>query len=180
MALAMAFPSARLPSESALTAIGRPLASSFALRTIGGFRLLLSASTWRGYRGAKRRERHESCQVCNLLCIDRANCLRVSCAAPSVPYSDILPGGGVGIARRSQCYQLSVADPYRHQESQFEYYEPAYLHRPTMSGRWPLAVFILLDVGYGVGLCYNYLPNGVAFFAVQAALYAFIWWARRP
>jgi hypothetical protein len=71
------------------------------------------------------------------------------------------------------------SDPYRHQELQFEYYEPASMHRPMMSGPWPLVVFVALDVWYGVWLCLDYWMNGAAFFGLQALLLAFVWWSRR-
>lgn len=72
-----------------------------------------------------------------------------------------------------------MSDPYRHQELQVEYYEPAHMHRPTMSGTWPLVAFASLDVWYGAWLCIDYLPNGIGFFGLQLGLMAFIWWARR-
>ena len=37
-----------------------------------------------------------------------------------------------------------MTDPYRHQELQFEYYEPARMHRPMMSKWIWLAVFVAL------------------------------------
>ena len=76
---------------------------------------------------------------------------------------------------------MSGQDPYRHQEMQFEYYEPARLHRSKMLGSGPISllVFIGLIESYGVFLCLDYLPNGLAFFGVQAALVALALWSRR-
>ena len=76
---------------------------------------------------------------------------------------------------------MSAQDPYRHQEMQLDYYEPARLYRPKMLGSGPISllVFLGLDASYGVFLCLDYLPNGLAFFGVQAALVALALWSRR-
>ena len=74
----------------------------------------------------------------------------------------------------SPSVRLDGANPYRHQEFQFDYYEPARMHRPMMSGRWPVVVMAFLDVWYGVWLWIDYPLNGATFFASQIALALFI------
>ena len=46
-----------------------------------------------------------------------------------------------------------MTDPYRHQELQFDYYEPARMHRPIMSSPfWTVLFVALVSLPVGLGL----------------------------
>lgn len=68
-----------------------------------------------------------------------------------------------------------MTDPYRHQELQFEYYEPAHMARPLMSGPIPTAIGCLL-CATGVVWMVDY----PLYLATLAAIGLFIAWSNRP